>query len=81
MNYKVLTTTNIAHSTGFLLSVEKDMELDSDQLLPESLAFHLKAGNLKEIKPNANVITLTQDRNSVVVQEDKSKAKQPNLPV
>jgi hypothetical protein len=79
MNYLTLNDIHITHITGNILAVSKGTELDSDQLMPESVQLHLDIGNLQEVKTTpANATTTTpipttENSNPVVKASDKAK--------
>jgi hypothetical protein len=79
MIYITTQDIHITHITGNILAISKGTELESDQLMPESVQFHLDIGNLQEVKPipaNATTTTpiqITENSNPAVSKGDKSK--------
>ena len=78
MIYTAINDTHITHSTGNPLCITAGTEIDGDQVLPESLQFHLDIGNLQESKitpVNATTQPLTENGNSAVKADSKDKVK------
>jgi hypothetical protein len=49
MTYITTADTTITHITGNPLSIPAHTELDGNQLMPESVLFHLENGTLEEV--------------------------------
>jgi len=73
MIYKTIKDICINHYTGSILSVLADTELDGEQLMPESVQFHLDLGNLEEVKAE-EVKAKPATATPVVSTEEKLKA-------
>jgi hypothetical protein len=65
---------SIQHSTGEYLTILAGTELDSTQLLSESLDFHLEQKNLKP-KPIADAPKIAQDGNPDIPAVEVKKSK------